>query len=191
MLFRSLHRGNKWFPILLCLLSCVLSVHAQTVITGKITDNKGEPLIGATVIVKDNPQNGAISDIDGNYSLRSETNLIPKETKLIYSYIGFKNKQVVYNGNNTIQVKMEDDSRQLDDVVVTALGIKREEKGLGYSTQTVKGEDIMSTMPFNGSSAFEGNVAGAMISAAGGPWGSTKRSPRGDVPVNQDANGAF
>ncbi len=102
-----------------------------------------------------------------------------------------KNKQGICKGKNTIQVKREDNSRRWKGMDVAGLGVKGEKVGLEYSTKNVKGEDIMSTMPSNWSSALEGKVAGATISSAGGPLGSTKISLRGDVSLNQDANGAL
>ena len=86
---------------------------------------------------------------------------------------------------------MEDETVVLDNVVVTALGIKRNEKGLGFATQTVKGDDITSTMPSNWSLALQGEVAGLSISTAGGPLSSTKINLRGDVSMNMNGNGAL
>ncbi len=184
-------RCFRTFILIGVFLSVAIASCAQTIITGKLTDNNNEPLIGATIFIKGNETTGTVSDVDGNYSLKSSRTLVKKKDVIIYSYVGYKNKDIIYSGNDNINLKMEDDSQLMDDVVVTALGIKRMEKGLGYSTQTVKGNDVMKTMPSNWSAALEGKVAGVSISSAGGPLGSTKISLRGDVSLNQDGNGAL
>ena len=80
--------------------------------------------------------------------------------------------------------KFSDDPIELNNVVVTALGIKREEKSLGYSTQTVSGDDITATMPTNWSQALQGQVAGLNVVSAGGPLSSTQINLRGNVSMN-------
>lgn len=87
--------------------------------------------------------------------------------------------------------KFSDDPVELDNVVVTALGIKREEKSLGYSTQSVSGDDILATMPTNWSQALQGQVAGLNVVTAGGPLSSTQINLRGNVSMNMDGNGAL
>lgn len=87
--------------------------------------------------------------------------------------------------------KFSDEAINLDNVVVTALGIKREEKSLGYSTQTVSGDNITSTMPTNWSQALQGQVAGLNVISAGGPLSSTQINLRGNVSMNMDGNGAL
>jgi len=87
--------------------------------------------------------------------------------------------------------KFSDEVINLDNVVVTALGIKREEKSLGYATQTVSGENITATMPTNWSQALQGQVAGLNVISAGGPLSSTQINLRGNVSMNMDGNGAL
>lgn len=184
-------KERRLWMLIFYLVIGISTVGAQTRLTGKVTDSNGEPLIGASVFVKGNAGMGTVSDIDGNYILQVGKKLIPQKDVIQFSYVGYKNKDVTYTGNNVMNVKLDDESQVLDDVVVTALGIKREEKGLGYATQTVKGDEVLSTMPANWSAALEGKVAGVSISSAGGPLGSTKISLRGDVSLNQDGNGAL
>lgn len=86
---------------------------------------------------------------------------------------------------------LEEESQVLNDVVVTALGIKREERGLGYATQTVDGDMVSGTMPANWSSALNGKVAGLSVVSPGGPLGSSRISLRGDVSLNQNDNNAL
>ncbi len=161
---------------------------AQSTVKGKVTDKSGAPLIGATVSVK-NTTVGVITDVNGEYNLTTKNNLTNKNI-LVFKFIGYKTKEVAFK-NTIINVELEDEATQLDNVVVTALGIKREERGLGYSTHTVNGDMITSAMPNNWSSALSGKVAGLSIASPGGPLGSTRISLRGDVSLNQDGNNAL
>jgi len=176
--------------ILLIMLFAVLPeiAFAQSTVKGKVTDKSGAPLIGATVSIK-NTTIGVITDVNGEYSLTTKNNLTNKNI-LVFKFIGYKKKEVAFK-NTVINVELEDEATQLDNVVVTALGIKREERGLGYSTQTVNGDMITGAMPNNWSSALSGKVAGLSIASPGGPLGSTRISLRGDVSLNQDGNNAL
>lgn len=100
-------------------------------------------------------------------------------------------KQESDKGKKKAKSKFSDDPIELNNVVVTALGIKREEKSLGYSTQTVSGDDITATMPTNWSQALQGQVAGLNVVLAGGPLSSTQINLRGNVSMNMDGNGAL
>lgn len=100
-------------------------------------------------------------------------------------------KQESDKGKKKAKSKFSDDPIELNNVVVTALGIKREEKSLGYSTQTVSGDDITATMPTNWSQALQGQVAGLNVVSAGGPLSSTQINLRGNVSMNMDGNGAL
>lgn len=186
LLTKSLRKGWILFFALHFLAGQMI---AQTIIKGKVTDKQGDPLIGATVSIK-GTQTGSATDIDGNYTLTSKTKLTNKSV-INYRYIGFKEKDINYNGTNIINVALEDESQVLDDVVVTALGIKREEKGLGYATQTVNGDMVSGTNPANWSAALSGKVAGLSVSSPGGPLGSSRISLRGDVSLNQNGNNAL
>ena len=121
-------KRNKWLLSLSIGLLCCGSAYAQTTVKGKITSEGGEPLIGATVAVK-NSTDGTVTDIDGNYSLKTKKTLTQKDL-LVFSYVGYKTLQKNYAGN-TMNVKLAEESQQLNDVVVTALGIKRERKRIG------------------------------------------------------------
>ena len=100
-------------------------------------------------------------------------------------------KQESDKGKKKVKSKFNDNPIELNNVVVTALGIKREEKSLGYSTQTVSGDDITATMPTNWSQALQGQVAGLNVVSAGGPLSSTQINLRGNVSMNMDGNGAL
>ena len=119
-------KSNKWLLSLAVGFLCCGSAYSQTTVKGTITSESGEPLIGATITVK-NSTDGTVTDIDGNYSLKTKKTLSSKDL-LLFSYVGYKTLQKNYTGN-TMNVKLAEESQQLNDVVVTALGIKRGEKG--------------------------------------------------------------
>jgi TonB-linked SusC/RagA family outer membrane protein len=139
---------------------------AQTVvITGTVTSSvQGEgPIPGVTVQVKGTTI-GAITDINGKYTLTVPTNA----TTLIFSYIGMKSVEVQIAGRTVIDGVMESDILGLDEVVVTALGISREKKALGYSVQDLGGENIEKTKVTNIVNAFQGKLSGVQITNSDG-----------------------
>ncbi|MDR1747304.1 MAG: carboxypeptidase-like regulatory domain-containing protein, partial [Tannerella sp.] len=105
-------------------------------IKGTVTDAKGEPVIGANVVEK-GTSNGIITDVDGNFSLNVGNN-----ATLIISYIGYVTQEIAVGSRTDLNITLLEDSKALDEVVVTALGIKREQKALAYSTQTVKSDAL-------------------------------------------------
>src|SRR5574344_953324 len=127
------------------LMGTASTLMAQTTVKGRVTDQNGEPVIGATVSLNGQAKSLSVTDVNGNYQFTTK-NTLGKQDKIVFSFVGFKKKRVAYNGKDVIDVEMEDETVVLDNVVVTALGIKRNEKGLGFATQTVKGDDITSTM---------------------------------------------
>ena len=165
------------------------TMYSQTTITGIVTDKLNDPLPGATIIVK-GTANSAMTDIDGRYALTVST-VSSGSTVIVFSYIGFRSEEIVYRGSNIINVELTEDVQILGDVVVTALGIRREERGLGYATQKVEGDLVAATMPSNWSSALEGKVAGLSVQNVGGPLNSGKISVRGDVSLNMNGNSAL
>lgn len=179
---------KKAFILLLNLMA--LTVHAQTVIKGKVIDKNDLPLTGVNVSVKGTNQ-GTITDIDGNFSLTCKGT--PKNTDIIvFNFLGYETKNILYEKmkqNGTIRLKEKNVS--LNDVVVTALGIKRNERGLGYSTTKLEGDDITKAISTNWSQGLVGKVAGLSINAPSGPLGSTRISLRGDVSLNQGGNNAL
>lgn len=159
----------------------------QTV-QGTVVDEYGEPVIGATVVAK-NSNSGTITDMDGIFVLRPDKPLLRGE-KIRISFVGYKDLEVEYKGE-PLKVTLKEDVQQLNDVVVTALGIKREEKGLGYSTQMISDQMITGAMPSNWSTALSGKVAGLNIVSPGGPVSTTRITLRGDVSLNQNGNNAL
>jgi TonB-linked SusC/RagA family outer membrane protein len=165
------------------------NVYAQTTLTGTVTDRQKAPLMGVTVRIKDSSA-GTVTAENGGYSL-NVNELSAGKTVISFSCVGYRTEEVVYSGNNTVDVILDDDAQSLTEVVVTALGIKREERRLGYATQRIDGDMIASTMPSNWSTALAGKVAGLNVVGVGGPLNSSKISLRGDVSLNKDGNNAL
>lgn len=145
--------------------------------TGVVKDAAG-PIIGATIIEKGNASNGTTTDMDGKFSL----NVKPGST-LVVSYVGYKSQEVKV-GQAALQIVMSEDSKILGDVVVTALGIKKERKALGYGVDEVKGDALTKAKETNVINSMAGRVAGLVVSqTAGGPSGSTRVILRGSTEM--------
>jgi TonB-linked SusC/RagA family outer membrane protein len=151
----------------------ISTILAQTrVITGTVSSAEpGEgPIPGVTVQVKGTTI-GAATDANGKYSITVPTSA----TTLIFSYIGMKSQEVQIAGRSVIDGVMESDIMGLDEVVVTALGISREKKALGYSVQDVTGEEITKAKETNIINSLQGRVSGAQITATSGAVGASSR----------------
>src|SRR5690606_8074282 len=149
---------------------CTYGMQAQTTVKGVVVDaasSLGVP--GVSVLVK-GTSTGVTTDFDGNYSIN-----VPSEGTLQFSYVGFATQEIAVNGRSTINVSLVEDVSQLEEVVVTALGIKRERKSLGYSVQEVTGETLTATRETNVTNALSGKVAGIqVIKGSNGPASSSK-----------------
>jgi TonB-linked SusC/RagA family outer membrane protein len=147
-------------------------VHAQTKnITGTVTSNEDDqPIPGVSVSVKGTTL-GTVTNLDGVFELT-----VPQDAKtLVFSFIGMKNYEVEIGSQTNFSVKMETDVFGIDEVVVTALGISREKKSLGYASQGVNSEDLTVAASPDAISALQGKVAGVQISQAGGQVGASSR----------------
>ena len=144
------------------LMFVVTSVSAQTV-KGVVTDNTGEPIIGASVMEVGQAGNGGITDIDGNFTV----NLKGSSKKLKISYIGMKAKEINVAGKTTITVKLEDEANSLNDVVVIGYGTVRK-KDLTGAVATVKGEDLTKVPVTNAAEALTGKLPGVQITTTDG-----------------------
>jgi TonB-linked SusC/RagA family outer membrane protein len=159
--------------IILFVFAGVYALQAQTkVITGTITSAiEGEgPIPGVTVQVKGTTI-GTITDVNGKYTLT-----VPQDaTTLVFSYIGMKKQEVEIAGRSVIDGVMESDILGLEEVVVTALGISREKKALGYSVQDVTGDEIAKAKETNIINSLQGRVSGTQITATSGAVGASSR----------------
>lgn len=151
-------------------------VKQQNTITvkGAITDMQGEAIIGANII-QQGTTNGTITDIDGNFTLE-----VPADAQLVISYIGYKKVIIPVNGKTNFTIKMEDDALKLETVVVTAMGIKKKEASLTYSTQQLNGDELNKVKDANMINSLAGKSAGVQITkSSSGLGGSAKVSIRG------------
>ncbi len=150
----------------------VQMVQAQTVrITGTVTSSEdGMPLPGVSVFVKGTTIGGA-TDANGKYEINVPTNA----QILTYSFVGFKVQELEIAGRAIIDVVLQSESVEMQEVVVTALGITREKKALGYSVQDVKGEELTKVRTSNIVSSLSGRVAGVQITSASGQMGGGSR----------------
>jgi len=162
----SLVKGIGIF-ILTLLLSAQVWAQDKS-ISGKVTSEEdGSTLPGVNVIVKGTSQ-GTVTDIDGNYRIN-----VPEEAEVLsFSFIGLEAKEVAINGRSTINVAMTSDTRQLSEVVVTAIGIEREKKALGYAVSEVEGETLQQRSEPDAVRALTGKVPGVNIAGSGGGVGS-------------------
>ena len=138
------------------LISAVAQQSIKT-ISGTITDSNGEPIIGANVLEKGST-NGTITDINGKFSLS-----VPDKSTLIISYIGYVSKAIIVGNQTVFNIQLTEDTQNLNEVVVTALGIKREEKALGYAVQKVKGDNLTIVKSVDVGTAITGKIAGLNV----------------------------
>ncbi|MCP4978584.1 MAG: SusC/RagA family TonB-linked outer membrane protein, partial [Maribacter sp.] len=169
-------------------LLCIQGMIAQDkTVTGSVTAaSDGSPLPGVSV-VEQGTTNGAQTDFDGNYTID-----VSEGSVLLFSYLGMKSQSATVGSSSTINISMEEDAEALDEVVVTALGIKRKEKTLSYAQQTVGGEELTNTRDVNFVNSISGKAAGVEIrKSSSGPGGSTKIQIRGSKSLNGDSQPLF
>ena len=148
-------------------------------IKGVVKDAHGEPLIGVSVLVKGTGK-GSVTNIDGEYTVAADG----ANPTLVFSYVGYQSQEVAVGNRRVVDVTMQDDSKVLGEVVVTAMGIMRKEKSLTYSTQKVKAEDLVKVQDPNVANTLEGKVSGVTITpSAGGAGGSSKIILRGNKSI--------
>ncbi|MEQ8650610.1 MAG: SusC/RagA family TonB-linked outer membrane protein [Cyclobacteriaceae bacterium] len=148
-------------------------------VSGKVTDENGDGLPGASVLIK-GTTTGTTTDLDGNFDLN-----VPEDAILVISFVGYVKNEVVVGNRNVINVKMTAESSQLSEVVVTAFGMEREKKALGYSAQELEGEDLSAAREVSVANFLTGKIAGVQVSkTAGGPTGSSSVTIRGNGSLN-------
>ncbi len=171
------------FSLLVLFISASQMLFAQTgTIKGAVSDESGVALPGVNIQVKGTTE-GTASDFDGNYEIEAAQGDV-----LIFSFIGFANQEVTISGS-TLNVTLEEDSNELDEVVVTAFGIKKSTRELGYSVTQVKTEDLDLAGQTSAISALQGRVAGLQISqTSGSAGGGVDILIRGVTSVNPERN---
>ena len=159
---------KKVIKLLLFSLLSLQMVVAQKTITGVVSDNEGLPLPGATILVE-GTSTGVTTDFDGNFSINAE-----EGDTLNISYVGYQSQSIVVGDQDTLSISLEL-GNELEEVVVTSLGIKREAKALGYAVQSVSTEDITDSGANSAIDAMVGKVAGVQITRSSGSVGGGSR----------------
>ena len=155
-------------------------------VTGRVLDDMNEPLIGVSVLVE-GQKVGTVTDIDGNFSINA-----PEGSVLELSYVGYTPQKITVKKENHYNIKMLTNDNILNTVVVTALGIKREEKALSYNVQQISDKDITNNKDANFVNSLSGKVAGVNInSSSSGVGGSSKVVMRGNKSISQSSNALY
>lgn len=147
------------------------NVQAQTTVTGTVTDAiSGIPLPGANVIVKGTTKS-VLSNFDGNYSI----NVSDRSAILVFTFVGYKSKEVAVSGSSTINVTLAEDLKELNEVVITALGISKDQKKLGYAVTTVGGGNLDKARETNVANGLAGRVSGLVVRGTNSGAGGTSK----------------
>lgn len=155
-------------------------------VKGNIVDSNGEALIGVSIAIK-GTTNGTISDFDGNFSIE-----VPAGKELVISYIGYASQSYVIKRDQTLPIVLKEDSELLEEVVVTALGIKRSQKALSYNVQEVKSDELVTVKDANFMNSLSGKVAGVNINASSsGIGGATRVVMRGSKSIGANNNALY
>lgn len=152
-------------------------------VSGQIIDESQMPMIGVNVMIKGKPGVGTITDFDGNFSLE-----VAEGDVLEVSYVGYATQDVKVQASNVYNLTMKADTEVLDEVVVTALGIKRKSKALGYNLTELKSDEVTAVKDANFVNSLTGKVAGLQINSSGGIGGSTKVVMRGAKSISKSNN---
>nr|HMM18961.1 carboxypeptidase-like regulatory domain-containing protein [Petrimonas sp.] len=162
----------------LCLLAQKITVR------GTVTDTSGEPLIGVTVQLKGTSA-GTVTDIDGTFIFSN----VPSNATLELSYVGMVSQSVAVNGRTVINIVLQEDTETLDEVVITALGIARDRKSLGYAVSSIKGDElIMAGIPSNPLASIYGKASGVGLTASSsGPTGGINIKVRGATQLESSS----
>lgn len=148
-------------------------------VTGVVEDALG-PVAGASVVIK-GTTNGTMTDMDGNFTLDG----VKKGDIIQISFLGYATQDIPYTGQASVSVHLEEDTQKLDEVVVTALGMKRDKKALGYAMQELKGDDLLSSREPNLANSLSGKVSGLQIvRSSNGVGGSSKIVLRGNSSLS-------
>jgi len=160
--------------------------NATHTVNGIVKDENGLPIIGATVKVR-GAQMGVVTDIDGKFSLKTSVGSV-----LTVSYIGYKTQDIKVQEGGSLNIKLEPESKQLNEVVVTALGIKRSQKALSYNVQQVTSDELIRNKDANFINSLAGKVAGVNINtSSAGVGGASKVVMRGAKAIEQSSNALY
>jgi TonB-linked SusC/RagA family outer membrane protein len=191
---------TRWVGALLCLCFATSASFAQNLsLTGRVSNSKGDGIAGATVIlINEGNRKPAASAVTNDRGIYLLNNLLPTVSyELQISAVGYApitQKAIALNssGDNSRNITLQESNSAMDSVIVTALGIKREQKALGYAAQSIGDKDVNDARSNNWVSALSGKVAGLqLLSAGSGPLNSTRVILRGDASMDLDNNNAL
>ena len=173
---------GKMFAALLALFLPVIAfAQSKVTVSGTVYDEFQMPVISATVMVVGQTNMGAITDLDGNFTIKD----VPANAVLRVSYVGYKTQDIPLNGQTQLTINLVPDTELLEEVVVTALGIKRSQKALSYTVQELKSESLNTVKDANFMNSLSGKVAGVNITkSSGGVGGATKVIMRGTKSIS-------
>ncbi|WP_303341587.1 SusC/RagA family TonB-linked outer membrane protein, partial [uncultured Duncaniella sp.] len=157
---------KKLFTVLFCACIAIVVQAQNIVVSGTVTDGEGEPLIGASVVEKGSSGNGAVTDLDGHFSIN-----VPSNATLKFSYIGYIAQEIAVNGKTTIDVVLTEDTNTLDEVVVIGYGTQNRSK-MSSSVATISSKDVVKQTTQNVASALQGRAAGVDVVQQGGIAGA-------------------
>lgn len=184
---KHLGKGAGFFLVLVflwCIQPWVLSANAfgqQITVSGTVLDEVGQPIPGANVIVKGTTR-GVTSDLDGKYTI----NVDNTDAVLVFSFIGMVSQEITVGNQTRVDATLKESAVEIDEVVVTALGIRREKKALGYAVQDVKGDQVAKSKEMDVVNALAGRVAGVNITQGSGELGGggSRIVIRGENSIN-------
>lgn len=165
------------FTVFLLFTCVVFSARAQHQISGKVSDFSGEPLPGVNVVIK-GTVNGTVTDANGTYQIST-----PPYAVLVFSFVGFEVQELSVNNRSVLDVTMTEEQRSLDEVVVTAIGIKQQKRKLGYATQEVNTDALGEASTLNLGNALSGQVAGLTVNNPTGIFQTPSFALRGKTPL--------
>ncbi|SMG50095.1 carboxypeptidase-like regulatory domain-containing protein, partial [Arenibacter troitsensis] len=175
---------NKTSIVMVFAFFAFIMGHSQGVFSGKVLDENNAPLPGASVVIKGSSK-GVATDFDGNFQIE----LNSANDILLVTYLGYIPTEIATSGKTSAEIVLLPDSEKLNEVVVTALGIKREKKSLGYASQELDGEQVSAAREPNLLNGISGKVAGLQITnSPSGLGGSARVSIRGDASLNINGN---
>jgi ferric enterobactin receptor len=181
---------QRWFYLGCCLLIALFTVvgaYAQTkTIKGKVVDTSDQPVIGASVKIK-GTSTGTITDANGDFLIKTS----PKDV-LVFSFIGYTSVEESVGSKTAVNIILKESSVQMNDVVVTAMGIKKEKKALGYAVQDLKAEELMKNKNANIINSLDGKIAGVNVTQSSGSAGAgSSIIIRGGTSLSRDNQPLF
>lgn len=185
---QKLQQSLRGLCMIAFLLLCAINGFAQILnITGKVTDAKNNQTIPGVSVQLKGTSKGTATNSDGEFKINAE-----KGDIIIISFVGYLRQEITVGDKKHIDVTLKEDVRELQGVVVTALGIKRQQESLGFATQTIGDKDMTDARANNWVSALSGKVAGLTLTTPGsGPLGSTRITLRGDKSLSPNGNNAL